>query len=112
MNLLEAIIFGVVEGITEFLPVSSTGHLILTAKVLGNSQTEFLKSFEIIIQLGAILAIVVLYGASLLRKIEVWKRVIVAFLPTAVIGCIFYKIIKHTLLGNHHIFFWILFWGG
>src|SRR3989344_561183 len=58
MSFFEVIILGIVEGITEFLPISSTGHLILTAKLLGFSQDNFTKSFEIAIQLGAILLIV------------------------------------------------------
>ena len=58
MNMLHVLIFGFVEGITEFLPISSTGHLMLTAKLLQISQSEFVKSFEIAIQLGAILAVV------------------------------------------------------
>jgi undecaprenyl-diphosphatase len=57
MEYFHALILAVVEGFTEFLPVSSTGHLVLTAKLLGIQQTEFVKSFEIIIQLGSILAV-------------------------------------------------------
>ena len=65
MDTVHALIFGIVEGLTEFLPISSTGHLILTARILGLSQTDFLKSFEIAIQSGAILAVVVLYWKKL-----------------------------------------------
>jgi undecaprenyl-diphosphatase len=61
MSIFHSIILGIVEGITEFLPISSTGHLILTGELLKIVQTEFLKTFEIAIQLGAILAVVVLY---------------------------------------------------
>ena len=111
MDLIHAIIFGVVEGITEFLPVSSTGHLILTARLLGLSQTDFLKSFQIAIQLGAILAVVVLYGKTLLFDCKVFKRIMAAFIPTAIIGFIFYKIIK-MWLGDSHIVLWALFLGG
>src|SRR6185436_3947135 len=95
MTIIETIILGIVEGITEFLPISSTAHLILASRVLGCAQVEFLKSFEIIIQLGAILSVIVLYGKSLLRQPEVLKRVAVAFVPTAVIGFLLYKIIKN-----------------
>lgn len=112
MSIWEAIIFGIVEGVTEFLPVSSTGHLILTAQILKSTQTEFLKSFEIIIQLGAMLSIVVLYGKSLLRSVEVWKRIMIAFIPTGLIGFLLYKFVKSVLLENHHIVLWALFLGG
>lgn len=112
MDFLHAIIFGIVEGITEFLPISSTGHLMLTAQVMGLGQTEFLKTFEIAIQLGAILSVVLLYWRSLLVDLEITKRVIVAFLPTAVLGLLFYKIIKKYLLASTHVVLWSLFLGG
>ena len=112
MDLLQTIIFGLVEGITEFLPISSTGHLILTANLLKLTQTEFLKSFEITIQLGAILAVVVLYGRSFLINREVIKKLIIAFIPTAIIGLLFYKIVKFYLLGSNQVVLWSLFVGG
>lgn len=112
MDFVHAIIFGIVEGITEFLPISSTGHLILTAQVLGLGQTEFLKTFEIAIQLGAILSVVVLYWRSLFVDMEIAKRVMAAFLPTAVLGLLFYKIIKRYLLASTHVVLWSLFLGG
>ena len=65
MSLWHAAIFGIVEGVTEFLPISSTGHLILTAKLLGLEQSDFLTTFEIAIQLGAILAVIVIYWKKL-----------------------------------------------
>ena len=111
MELWKAIIFGIVEGITEFLPVSSTGHLVLTAKFLGCPPTEFLKTFEVVIQLGAMGAVVVLYGQPLMRDIRIWQRVTVAFVPTAVIGLFFYKAIKHYL-GNTDIVVWSMLLGG
>ncbi|MEI6154272.1 MAG: undecaprenyl-diphosphatase UppP, partial [Deltaproteobacteria bacterium] len=112
MNLLQALIFGIVECITEFLPISSTGHLMLTARVLGLSQTEFLKTFEIVIQFGAILSIIVLYWKTLLVNFEVLKRVILAFIPTAVLGLLFYKIIKHYLMASSQVVLWSMFIGG
>ena len=105
-------VLGVVEGITEFLPVSSTGHLILTSRILGLPSTEFLKSFDIAIQSGAIGAVVVLYGRILLRDREMLKRVMAAFLPTAVIGALFYKLIKGFLLGSTLVVAAALFIGG
>ncbi|MBU2632603.1 undecaprenyl-diphosphatase UppP [Patescibacteria group bacterium] len=112
MDLLQVIILSMVEGFTEFLPISSTGHLVLTSNLLGIEQTEFVKSFEIIIQLGAILAIILLYWKGLLQNKEIWKRVFIAFLPTAVIGFLLYKFIKNFLLGNEIVTISALFLGG
>jgi len=112
MNIIQAIILGIVEGVTEFLPISSTAHLILAARLLGQTQNEFLKSFEIIIQLGAILSVIVLYGGSLLRKPEVWTRIMAAFVPTAVIGFLLYKVIKNILFAHVNIILGSLFLGG
>ena len=96
----QAVILGIVEGLTEFLPVSSTGHLILVAHILGIKHTEFVKSFEIAIQLGAILAVVFLYFERLIKDLETWKRIIIAFIPTGVLGFSLYKLIKGYLIGN------------
>ena len=112
MNIFHVLIFGIVEGITEFLPISSTGHLMLTAKLLALAQTEFQKSFEIAIQLGAILAVIVLYWKTLLHGLDIWKRVLAAFLPTVCIGLLFYKVVKHFLLANNGVVLWSLFIGG
>lgn len=98
MDLFQAIILGVVEGISEFLPISSTGHLILTSKLLNIPQSEFTKTFEIAIQLGAILSVVVLYGKKLLTDLETVKKIIVAFIPTGILGLVFYKVVKDFLL--------------
>lgn len=94
MNFTDAIILGVVEGITEFFPISSTGHLILTAELLGLPETEFLKTFQIVIQLGAILAIVTLYWRKLLFDQEIIKKVLIALLPALGIGFVLYKLIR------------------
>jgi undecaprenyl-diphosphatase len=112
LTITHSIIFGIVEGISEFLPISSTGHLILAAKLMGLAQTDFLKSFEIAIQLGAILSVVILYWRSFLVNLELLKRVVVAFIPTAVIGLFLYKIVKNFLLGSSSVVIWSLFIGG
>jgi len=112
VNFLDVVIFGIVEGISEFLPISSTGHLILTASLLKISQSEFIKSFEIAIQLGAILSVVVLYREKLIKSLDIWKRLLVAFIPSALIGGLFYKIIKKYFLGDNNVVIWSLFIGG
>jgi len=121
MDLIQALLLSVIEGVTEFLPISSTGHLLLATKFLNIPQTEFVKSFEIIIQLGAILAVLILYGDKLftykkvkdvilddkyefLRRFrinfKVWSRVLAAFVPTAVVGLLLYDFIKEVLFEN------------
>ncbi len=111
MTILHSIILGLVEGVTEFLPVSSTGHLILVSELLKIGQSDFVKSFEIIIQLGAILAVVVLYWKRL-WNIENIKKLIVGFIPTGVIGLVLYKVVKTYLLGNDRVVLWALLLGG
>ncbi|HVX39055.1 MAG TPA: undecaprenyl-diphosphate phosphatase [Gemmatimonadaceae bacterium] len=108
---LYALILGIVEGITEFLPVSSTAHLILASDLLHLRETDFLKSFEIIIQLGAILSVVVLYWSRFWHW-DVFKKLVVAFIPTGIIGLAFYKVVKGYLLGNIAVVLWSLFIGG
>lgn len=110
MNLFDATILGIIEGLTEFLPVSSTAHLILGAKLLDVVQTDFVKSFEIIIQLGAILAVVTLYFKSFFN-VEILKKLVAGFIPTAVIGLLAYKKVKEYL-GDISIVLWALLIGG
>jgi undecaprenyl-diphosphatase len=111
MTVFQALVLGIVEGLTEFLPISSTGHLILAAKLLGLTQTDFQKSFDIVIQLGAIGAVVVLYWRQFLRP-EVLARVAVAFVPTGAIGLALYPLVKTYLLGNESVVLLALFLGG
>src|SRR3989344_3412021 len=112
MSFIHTIILGVVEGFTEFLPISSTAHLILTSKILQLENSEFIKSFEISIQLGAILAVVFLYWKTLIFKWKINKKIISAFIPTALIGLIFYKIVKELFLNTHIISSYALLIGG
>lgn len=112
MHIIDALILGVVEGVTEFLPISSTGHLILAAQLLKIPQSDFIKSFEIIIQLGAILAVVCLYYKSLFLNVKVIKKLIAAFIPTGILGLVFYELAKKFLLGNGHVVVWSLLIGG
>jgi len=94
LGIVESIILGIVEGITEFLPVSSTGHLILASHIMGIQQTTTHKTFEVAIQLGSILAVVFLYRKRLFQDINLWKKLIIAFIPTGILGFALYKIIK------------------
>lgn len=112
MDLLQAVILSIIEGITEFLPISSTGHLILTSDILKIAQTDFVKSFEIIIQLGAILAVVFLYWKKLLNSKLLILKILAAFVPTAIIGFILFHFIKQFLIGNTSVTLWALFLGG
>jgi undecaprenyl-diphosphatase len=112
MTILQSIILGIVEGLTEFLPISSTAHLILASKLLGLKASEFLKTFEISIQMGAIASVVFLYRKTLISKWELNKKIITAFAPTALIGLIFYKAVKDIFLENHLISVYALLIGG
>lgn len=112
MTYLQVIILSIIEGLTEFLPISSTGHLILTQKLLGINVTEFTKSFNILIQLSAILAVVVLYRETILRSRLVWKQIIIAFIPTGILGFTLYKYVKGFLLDNVSVTVLALFVGG
>ena len=97
MSLFESIILAIVEGITEFLPVSSTGHMILAQSIMKMQDDDFSKTFEIVIQLGAILAVLVLYIKRFFVSVNIYLKLFVAFLPAGIIGYFTYKIIKHYL---------------
>lgn len=94
MTLFDSLILGALEGVTEFLPISSTGHLILASQLLGLEQTAAHKAFEVSIQLGSILAVLFLYAKDLIRDKSLWIKLSVAFLPTGILGFLFYKHIK------------------
>ncbi len=96
MDLLSSLILGTVEGITEFLPISSTAHLIIVSKFLNIPQTEFLKFFEVFIQSGAILAVVFMYLKYAIKNPEILKRVAVSFVPTAIVGFLLHRVIKEV----------------
>jgi len=102
MTIIDAIILGFVEGLTEFLPISSTGHLIVISQFLGLEQTNAHKTFEVAIQLGSILAVLFLFAKRLLVDKMLWVKIIIAFLPTAIFGFLFYKTIK-SLFGAESV---------
>lgn len=100
MNIIDVLILSIIEGITEFLPISSTGHLILASNLLGlNQEDNFLKSFEIVIQLGAILAVLFLFWRKFL-DIRLLIKLCIAFLPTGICGLLLYKFIKELFHPN------------
>lgn len=112
MTIIQAIILSIIEGVTEFLPISSTGHMILVSTIFGIANDQFTKSFEIIIQLGAILAVVFLYWKKIITNIYLIKKILVAFLPTALIGFLLYTFLKNYLLGNATLVMVSFFIGG
>jgi len=86
MGIIEAIILAIIEGLTEFLPVSSTGHMIIASSMMGIASEEFVKLFTIVIQLGAILSVVVLYFKRFFQSVNFYLKLVVAFIPAAVFG--------------------------
>ena len=86
MTYFEALIIAIVEGLTEFLPISSTGHMMIATAVLGIKATPFVKLFTIAIQLGAILSVVVLYFKRFFKSIDFYIKLVVAFIPAAIFG--------------------------
>ncbi len=86
MNYLEAIILAIIEGLTEFLPVSSTGHMIIASSFFGIAHEDFTKLFTIVIQLGTIMSVIVLYFKRFFQTIDFYYKLFVAFLPAVVLG--------------------------
>lgn len=97
MNLIQAIILAIIEGITEFLPVSSTGHMIIGSSLMGIASEPFVKVFTVAIQFGAILSVVVLYWRRFLQNFSFYVKLLVAFLPAVVFGLLFKKQIDALL---------------
>lgn len=86
MSYFQAFLIAIIEGLTEFLPISSTGHMMITTAVLGMEVTPFVKLFTIAIQLGAILSVVVLYFKSFFKSVNFYLKLVVAFIPSAIAG--------------------------
>ena len=111
MGIFESIILGIIEGFTEFLPISSTGHLIIASEALGIDQSKVTKAYEVIIQFAAILAVVLNYSDKFtLKKIELWKKLAFSFIPIGVVGFIFADYIK--FLFDITIVAWMFIIGG
>lgn len=111
MTIIESILLGALEGFTEFLPVSSTGHLILGSTLLHIPDTPFVTSFFIAIQLGAILAVLLVFFKDFL-SFAVLKRLLIAFVPTGVVGVTLYPFIKEVLLRDPMVVVYALALGG
>lgn len=97
MDIFEAIILAIIEGITEYLPVSSTGHMIITSSFFGIAQEDFTKLFTIVIQLGTILSVVVLYFKRFFQSIDFYYKLLVAFIPAVVLGLLLSDVIDALL---------------
>jgi undecaprenyl-diphosphatase len=97
MTYLEAIILAIIEGLTEFLPVSSTGHIIIGTALLGIEPTPFVKLFTVAIQLGTILSVLVLYLKRFFRTFDFYLKLLVAFIPSAILGLLFSDVIDDML---------------
>ena len=97
MNIIHVIVLAIIEGLTEFLPVSSTGHMIIASSIMGIASDPFVKLFTIAIQLGAIVSVVVLYYKRFLQSFEFYLKLLVAFIPAAVFGLLFSKKIDELL---------------
>ncbi|WP_309500183.1 undecaprenyl-diphosphate phosphatase [Sulfurovum sp.] len=111
MDIFQAIIIGIIEGFTEFLPISSTGHMIVASEFLGVSQDALTKAYEVIIQFAAILAVMLIYKEKItFKKIDLWQKLFVAFLPLAIVGFIFKDQIK--ALFTVEIVAWMFIVGG
>ncbi|MFT7005256.1 MAG: undecaprenyl-diphosphatase [Sulfurimonas sp.] len=95
MTIFDSIILGIIEGFTEFLPISSTGHLIVASHFMGIEQTNVTKAYEVIIQFAAILAVIFNYKDKFtIKKIDLWTKVFLAFVPIGAVGFIFSSQIK------------------
>jgi len=111
MSYLDAIILAIVEGLTEFLPVSSTGHMIIATALMGIEPTAFTKTFTVAIQLGAILSVVVLYWKRFFKTFDFYIRLLIAFIPAAIIG-FFVNDFVDELLERVDVVAWALIAGG
>jgi undecaprenyl-diphosphatase len=111
MSLLEAIILAIIEGVTEFLPISSTGHMIIGSSLMGIATHPFTKMFTVAIQLGAILSVVVLYWKRFFQSFEFYFKILVAFIPAAIAGLLLKDYID-AMLERIEVVGYMLLFGG
>lgn len=97
MNFFQTLILSIIEGITEFLPISSTGHMIIGASAIGLEQSEYVKLFTVSIQLGAILSVVVLYFKRFFKSMNFYYKLLAGFIPTGILGLLFNDFIESML---------------
>ena len=112
MHIIQILILGLVEGFTEFLPISSTAHLLMASRIMGLVETDFLKTFQIVIQFGAILAVVYIYFPRLRLMQKIWPKILAAFVPTGIIGLLLSKFFDKNISGNATLAVWVLGIGG
>ncbi|MEN9918970.1 MAG: hypothetical protein RL662_1406 [Bacteroidota bacterium] len=111
MDIFQTIIIAIVEGLTEFLPVSSTGHMIIAQQLLGVESTDFVKAFTIIIQFGAILSVIMLYWKRFFQSWDFYIKLLIGFIPAAVLGLLFSDYID-SMLENVYVVAVMLVLGG
>jgi len=112
MTIIQALLLSIVEGVTEFLPISSTGHLILASKLLHIPQTDFTKSYEIIIQCGAIAAVALAMTKKIRYNLKLLISLLFSLVPTIIVGAFLYTIVKQVFMENTMITVWSLIIGG
>jgi undecaprenyl-diphosphatase len=100
MTLFDSLILGIIEGLTEFLPVSSTAHLVLAGELLHVKQDNFKTAYDIIIQIAPILSVMIIFKERLFQSLDIWFKLIVAFIPTGIIGLLFHKQIEALFSTN------------
>lgn len=105
MNILQSLILGMIEGLTEFLPISSTFHLIMASQLMRLTSSDFLKLFEVVVQSGSVLALLFLYAKTLLSDKKLIIHVIISFIPTAIVGFGLHKIIKTIFFESNPLMF-------
>jgi len=108
MNVYDVLILAIIEGITEFLPVSSTAHLVLAAQMLNLEQSSFLRTFEIVIQIAPVLSIFFIYKERLSASLNIWIRLIAAFIPTGIAGLFLHEYLEELFSSSLTLMWMIL----